>query len=42
MKKLRVLLLCAVVALAAVGFAACGGEKEEYTVAFETAGGGNI
>ena len=42
MKKLRVLLLCAVVALAAVGFAACGGEKEEYTVAFETAGGGTL
>ncbi len=45
MKKLRIALIAMVIALAAVGVAACTGEKKpagEHTVTFQIAGGGSI
>lgn len=42
MKKLRIALIAMVIALAAVGVAACTGEKKpasEHTVTFQIAGG---
>ena len=43
MKKLRIVLIALVLALAAVGVAACTGETSasEHTVTFQIAGGGN-